>query len=62
MATFVEKLMTYALGRGVSAYDMPTVREIVHDGAAQNYRFASIVEGVVESPAFLMRRVPAGED
>jgi len=41
---------------------MPTVRQIVRGGAAQNYRFASMVDGVVNSPAFLMRRVPAGED
>ena len=54
--------MTYALGRGVSAGDMPTVRQIVRDGARQNYRFASIVEGIVSSPAFLMRRVPAQQE
>jgi hypothetical protein len=34
----------------------------VRDGAARNYRFASMVEGIVNSPAFQMRRVPAGED
>jgi hypothetical protein len=62
VGTFVEKMMTYALGRGVAAADMPTVRQIVRDGAAQNYRFASMVEGIVNSPAFQMRRVPAGED
>jgi hypothetical protein len=62
VGTFVEKLMTYALGRGVAASDMPTVRQIVRDGARQNYRFATIVEGVVNSPAFRMRRVPVGEE
>jgi hypothetical protein len=62
VGTFVEKMMTYALGRGVAATDMPTVRQIVRDGAARNYRFASMVEGIVNSPAFQMRRVPAGED
>jgi len=62
VGTFVEKLMTYALGRGVAASDMPTVRQIVRDGARQNYRFATIVEGVVNSPAFRMRRVPAGDE
>jgi len=60
VGTFVEKLMTYALGRGISAPDMPTVRQIVRESARQNYRFASIVEGVVTSPAFTMRR--ASED
>jgi hypothetical protein len=62
VGTFVEKMMTYALGRGVSAGDMPTVRQIVRNGAQQNYRFASIVEGIVSSPAFLMRRVPSQPD
>ena len=62
VATVVEKLMTYALGRGVSAADMPTVRAIVRDGRQQDYRFASVVDGIVSSPAFLMRRAPGGED
>ena len=62
VGTFVEKMMTYALGRGVAATDMPTVRQIVRDGASQNYRFASMVEGIVNSPAFQMRRVPAGQE
>jgi len=62
VGTFVEKMMTYALGRGVAATDMPTVRQIVRDGASQKYRFASMVEGIVRSPAFQMRRVPAGRD
>jgi hypothetical protein len=61
VATFIEKMMTYALGRGVAAHDMPTVRRIVRDSARQDYRFASIVEGIVSSPAFLTRRVPEGE-
>jgi hypothetical protein len=62
VGTFVEKMMTYALGRGVAATDMPTVRQIVRDSSRQNYRFASIVDGIVSSPAFLMRRVPAAQD
>jgi hypothetical protein len=62
VGTFVEKLMTYALGRGVAAPDMPTVRQIVRDSGRQNYRFASIIEGVVSSPAFTMRRVAARQD
>jgi Protein of unknown function (DUF1588)/Protein of unknown function (DUF1585)/Protein of unknown function (DUF1592) len=62
VGTFVEKMMTYALGRGVAATDMPTVRQIVRDGASQNYRFASMVEGIVNSPAFQMRRVPTAQE
>jgi hypothetical protein len=49
-----EKLMTYALGRGVEYQDMPVVRSIVHDAAASQYRFTSIVMGIVKSPAFQM--------
>jgi hypothetical protein len=62
VGTFVEKMMTYALGRGVAAADMPTVRQIVRDGASQNYRFAFMVEGIVNSPAFQMRRVPTAQE
>ena len=62
VGTFVEKMMTYALGRGVAAADMPTVRQIVRDGGSQNYRFASMVEGIVNSPAFQMRRVPTAQE
>jgi len=54
--------MTYALGRGVAATDMPTVRQIVRDGGSQNYRFAAMVEGIVNSAAFQMRRVPTAQE
>jgi hypothetical protein len=50
--TFTEKLMTYALGRGVEYYDMPTVRKIVKNAARDNYKFSSIVLGIVNAPAF----------
>ncbi len=50
--TFTEKLMTYALGRGVQYYDMPGVRAIVKNAARDNYRFSSIVMGIVAAPAF----------
>jgi|SRR5579871_800575 len=49
-----EHLMTYALGRGVEYYDMPTVRAIVHDAEKTNYRFSSLVLGVVKSEQFQM--------
>jgi hypothetical protein len=55
VGTMTEKLLTYALHRGVEAPDMPTVRSIVRDVARQNYRFSSLVLGVVKSPAFQMR-------
>jgi hypothetical protein len=49
-----ENLMTYALGRGVEYYDMPLVRSIVRDVARDNYRFSSIVLGIVRSAPFQM--------
>jgi uncharacterized protein DUF1592/uncharacterized protein DUF1588/uncharacterized protein DUF1585/uncharacterized protein DUF1595/uncharacterized protein DUF1587 len=57
--TITEKLMTYALGRGVEYTDMPTVRAIVRDAAQHDYRFSSIVTGIVTSPPFQMQKVPA---
>jgi hypothetical protein len=50
-----EKLMTYALGRGMEYYDMPTIRGVARDAAKQNYRFSAIVLGIVNSPAFQMK-------
>lgn len=54
--TLTEKLMTYALGRGLQYYDMPAVRKIVRDSSANDYRFSSIILGIVESTPFEMRR------
>lgn len=53
-----EKLMTYALGRTVQHHDMPIVRGIVKQAAANDYRFATIVQGIVESAAFQMKSLP----
>jgi Protein of unknown function (DUF1585) len=50
--------MTFALGRGVEAEDMPTIRAIVRAAAADNYRFSSIVTGIVRSEAFTHTMVP----
>jgi cytochrome c5 len=49
-----EKLLTYALGRGVEYEDMPLVRSIVRDSGASKYRFSSLVLNIVKSPAFQM--------
>jgi hypothetical protein len=51
----VEKLLTYALGRAVEYYDMPTVRRIVRDAAADEYRFSALVLGIVNSVPFRMK-------
>jgi len=58
--TFTEKLMTYALGRGLQYYDMPAVRLIVRNAARQDYRFSAIINGIVASAPFQMHT--AGED
>ena len=50
-----EKLMTYALGRGVEYSDMPTVRAILRDAAKDDYRFGSIVMGIVKSTPFELK-------
>ena len=57
-----DKLLTYALGRGTEYYDMPVVRSIVRDAAAENYRFSSIVMGIVTSEPFVMRAPEAPTD
>ena len=56
-----EKLLTFALGRGVEHYDMPVVRRIVADAKAQGYSFESIVLGVAQSVPFRMRSAPVPE-
>jgi|SRR5579871_1629874 len=50
--TLTEKLMTYALGRGIEYFDMPSVRKIVRDAKRDNFKFSSIVMGIVEAPEF----------
>jgi len=55
-ANVAKTLMTYALGRGVEYYDAPAIRAILRDAAPQNYRFSSIVLGIVKSAPFQMRR------
>ncbi len=56
--TFTARFLTYALGRTLEYYDMPAVRKIVRDSEADDYRFSSIVWGVLQSEQFRLRRVP----
>jgi hypothetical protein len=56
--TVTTKLMAYALGRRLEYYDRPAVREIVRNAAAENYRWSSLILGIVKSPTFLMRASP----
>ena len=56
VTTVTEKLLTYALGRGIEHYDRPAIRAIVRDAAADGYRWSSLVLGVARSLPFQMRR------
>ena len=55
VATLTEKLMTYALGRGVDYQDQPAIRAIVARAASDHYRFSDLVSGIVKSPPFRMK-------
>ncbi len=61
VGTVTSKLMSYALGRRLEFHDKPAVRQIVQNAAANDYRWSSIVVGIVESPAFRMRQTPTGQ-
>ncbi|MES2625687.1 MAG: DUF1592 domain-containing protein [Pseudomonadota bacterium] len=57
--TMAEKMLMYSLGRAVEYHDMPAIRKIVHDAEADNYSFASIVTGIINSEQFQKITVPA---
>jgi len=59
LATMTEKLLTYALGRGLEASDAPAVRKIKRNAARDNYRFESLVQGIVTSTPFQMKMANA---
>lgn len=54
-SVFTEKLMTYALGRGIQYYDMPAVRGVLKEARRNDDRFSSIVLGIVKSVPFQMK-------
>jgi len=60
MENFTERLLTYALGRGVEEYDHPIIRKIVRDASADNQKWSSMILGIVNSTPFQMRRVKDG--
>jgi hypothetical protein len=61
-STLTEKLMIYALGRGLTAADMPAIRSVVRESERDGFRFSSIISGIVQSVPFRMRmKAPAGE-
>ena len=59
--TIAEKLMTYALGRELEYFDMPTVRSIMHNAESEDYRFSALVRGIINSDQFT-KRVKSGAD
>ena len=61
--TFTEKLMSYALGRGVDYADLPAVRRVAHDAGQNGYRWSSVILGITNSPPFRMSTAgnPAGD-
>ncbi|MBI3895042.1 MAG: DUF1592 domain-containing protein [Acidobacteria bacterium] len=57
--TFTERLLTYGLGRGVEYYDIPALRKILREAAPSDYRWSSLILGIIKSTPFQMRRSPA---
>jgi len=62
VSTVTEKLLTYALGRGLAYYDEPAIRRIVRQAAPQNYRFSSLILGIVNSTPFTSRLAAEGSE
>ena len=58
MQTATENLLTYALGRGVTYRDMPTIRRILRDASDEDFRWSALVLGIVKSRPFHVGRVP----
>jgi hypothetical protein len=58
VGTLAEKLLTFALGRGIEYYDGPAVRQIVRRAREADYRFSALIEGIVASTPFQMRNSP----
>ena len=56
VGTMTEKLLTFALGRGIEEHDAPSVRKIVHDAKGDGYRFSSVIIGIVSSTPFTLRK------
>ena len=55
VGVMTEKMLTYAVGRGIEYYDMPAVRKVVQDARNKDFRFSSIVLGIVRSTPFQMK-------
>ena len=58
VATMTEKLLTYAVGRGLETFDAPAVRKVVREAKADDFRFSSLILGIVNSTPFQCRTSP----
>ncbi len=58
VATMTEKLLTYAVGRGLETFDAPAVRKVVREAKADDFRFSSLILGIVNSTPFQCRMSP----
>ena len=58
VSTMAEKLLTFAIGRGIESDDAPAIRRIVREARADNFRFSSLILGIVKSQPFRMRTTP----
>jgi len=58
VGTLSEKLLTYALGRGVESFDAPAIRKIVREARAEDYRLSSLIVAIAKSTPFQMRMSP----
>jgi hypothetical protein len=56
VGTVIQKMLAYALGRGLDDYDLPAVRKIRRESASRDYRWSSIISGIVRSTPFQMRK------
>jgi hypothetical protein len=56
ISTFTEKLMTYALGRGIESYDRPAMRSIIKEAEMRNTTIPALIDAIVKSSQFQMRR------
>ena len=61
LRTFTDRLLSYALGRGTEATDVPAVRKIVRDTASEDHRWSSIILGIVRSTPFAMTEAGPGK-
>ena len=60
--TAIEKMLTYALGRGIDHNDAPIMRSVMRESAPDDYRLSSIIMAIVKSTPFQMRRMPSRDD